>query len=345
MIKYNFKNDYSEGADPRVMEELLEANKFVYDGYGYDTMTEKARETIKKAVGNDNIDINFLSGGTLTNIAGIKTFLRPHESIISADIGHINGHECGAIEATGHKILLVSNKDGKILPQDIENIMEENNNETVTAPKLVYLSNAMENGLTYNKEELTEISKVCKAHNLFLFLDGARLGAALSSLQGNLTLQDISYLVDAFYIGGTKNGILLGEALIVCNDEFKKIIRYTMKQSGAILAKTWTIAVQFYALFKDGLYYELADNGVNQAKIMYDGMRELGFEFGYEFSTNTIFPIMDNDFIKKIGENYLFEEWEKVDSNRTTVRLVTSWATKESAVKEFLKDCREIIGK
>ncbi len=343
MIKYNFKNDYSEGADPRVMEVLVEANKQVYDGYGYDIMTEKARDIIKKEIGNDNVEVNFLTGGTLANLVGIKAFLRPHESIISAEIGHINGHECGAVEATGHKILLVNNEDGKIRPNDIEKILSEYNNEHVTSPKLVYISNAMENGLTYNKEELLAISKACKANNLYLFLDGARLGTAISASKGNLTLKDISDLVDAFYIGGTKNGILLGEALIICNEEVKPYIRHIMKQSGAILAKTWSVAAQFYALFKDGLYYELADNAVDSAKVLYDGMTQLGIKFYCPFSTNAIFPILNNDFMEKIEELYLFEKWCSYDDNSTVIRLVTSWATEKSSVLEFLNDCKKIL--
>ncbi|MEG1311264.1 MAG: aminotransferase class V-fold PLP-dependent enzyme [Romboutsia sp.] len=342
---YSFKNDYSEGAHPQILETLLRTNLEQAEGYGKDIYCEEAEKLIQNKLNNNNVDVHFISGGTQTNLIAISSFLRPYEGAISANTGHIFVNEAGSIEATGHKVISVDVEDGKLRKEDIIHVLSKFPNEHVVKPKLVYISNSTEIGTIYTKEELQGLSKACKDNNLLLFMDGARLGSALSCKENDLTLEDIGKLTDAFYIGGTKNGALLGEALVICNEALQEDFRYNLKQRGAMLAKGRLIGIQFLELFKENLFFEIGKHENDMADILRDGISELGYKYFVNSPSNQIFPIFNNEVIKKLEESYAFNVWEKVDENNTAIRLVTSFATKEEAALEFINDLKKITNK
>jgi threonine aldolase len=288
------------------------------------------------------VDIHFIPGGTLTNLIAISAFLRPHEAAISAVTGHINVHETGAIEATGHKVFTLPGREGKLSPSDLKEALDYHTDEHMVKPKLVYISNSTEIGSIYTKGELEALSSFCREHDLILFMDGARLGAALTSEANDLALSDLVELVDAFYIGGTKNGALIGEALVICSDNLKADFRYHIKQKGALLAKGRLMGIQFRELFRDDLFFSLAKHANGLAGKMQEGLRELGVSFLLRSPTNQIFPIFPNEIIAKLEEKYLFLVWEKVDADHAAIRLVTSWSTPADMVDRFLEDVRRI---
>ncbi|BDU51026.1 threonine aldolase family protein [Haliovirga abyssi] len=339
---YNFKDDYSEGAHERILKALIDTNFEQQNGYGNDEYSEKAKQLLKNKMNNKELDIHFLSGGTQTNLIAISSMLRSYESVIALETGHISVHETGAIEATGHKVNTVKSSDGKITVDLIKSVLDLHIDEHMVKPKMVFISNSTEIGTIYKKKELEKISNFCKNNNLYLYLDGARLGAGLCSEESDLTLEEISNLVDVFYIGGTKNGALLGEALVIINSELKKDFRYYLKQRGALLAKGRIIGIQFLELFKDELYFELATHANLMAKKLSVEIKKLGYKFLSESTTNQIFPIFSNKVIEKIGDKYGFHIWEKIDNNSSTIRLVTSWATKEEMVDKFISDLSKI---
>ncbi len=343
MEKYIFKIDYADGAHESVIKALTQLNSGRYDGYGHDDVTSEAVEIIRKEIGDPEASVNFISGGTQTNLIACKTFLRSYEAVISAHIGHINVNECGAVESTGHKVISVQCKDGKLTPENIQVVCDSHNTEHMLKPRMVYLSNTLENGLVYNKAELEAISKKCKENNLYLYLDGARLAQALASDKCDLTLKDIAKLCDAFYIGGTKNGMLYGEALIISNPRAKKYIRHIMKQSGAVLSKTWVMAIQFKVLFETGLFYELGKIANERARQIYNGLTEIGVDFYDDFSSNQIFPIFEDKVLEKLSEKYVFQVWAKVSERKKAVRIATTFNTSEDIVEQLVKDTREII--
>lgn len=342
---YSFKNDYSEGAHPRILEALVESNMEQMEGYGEDTYCLKAIELLKQKIGIENIDIHLLTGGTQTNLTSISAFLRPHEAAIAACTGHILVHETGAIEATGHKIISLPTEDGKLTPDKIQTALTAHTDEHMVKPKLVFISNTTEIGSIYNKKELESISRFCRENNLILYMDGARLGSALSSDENDLTLSDLASLVDAFYIGGTKNGALIGEALLICRDSLKEDFRFHMKQKGALLAKGRLIGIQFLELFRDNLYFDLAAHANSMAGMIKGALNNEGFKFLTHSPSNQIFPILPNKVIEELEKKYSFYVWEKIDENNSAIRLVTSWATKKEAVEAFIKDIKNILKK
>ncbi|MEG2935942.1 MAG: low specificity L-threonine aldolase [Clostridium sp.] len=335
---YSFKNDYSEGAHPRILEALIKTNLEQTAGYGLDEYSEAAIEHIKEKIESNDAEVHLLVGGTQTNLIAMAAFLRSHEAVISAETGHVLVHETGAIEATGHKVISVPSQDGKLKVGDIVKVVEQHTDEHMVKPRLVYISNPTEIGTIYKKEELKSISKVCKELNLILYVDGARLGSALCSLENDLNLSNLARLTDAFYIGGTKGGALMGEALVICKESLKKEFRFHIKQRGGMFAKGRILGIQFLELFKDDLYLELASHANKMADILREGIKAAGFELMIETSTNQVFPIFSNDLIEKLEENYGFLLWEKVDKERSAVRLVTSWATKEEEVKRLVEE-------
>lgn len=337
---YSFKNDYSEGTHPRILAALSQSNLEQVEGYGEDSYTLKAIELLKQKIKRSDIDIHLLTGGTQTNLTALSAFLRPHEAVISANTGHILVHETGAIEATGHKIIPVDVKDGKLSPTHIKTVLDAHTDEHMVKPKLVFISNPTEIGSIYNRSELESISKFCKENNLFLYVDGARLGSALCSREETIELSDLAALVDAFYIGGTKNGAMLGEALVICRDSLKEDFRFHMKQKGALLAKGKILGIQFLELFKDDLYFELAVHANEMADMIKKEISKEGYGFLTNSPTNQIFPILPNWLISKLQEKYSFYIWEKIDDNNSAVRLVTSWATTEVAVSDFINDMK-----
>lgn len=338
--KYSFKDDYSEGAHPNILKALAEANSTQEVGYGNDQYSLKATKMIKQKLGNKDADIHFVSGGTQANLIVLASLLKPYESVISANSGHINIHEAGAVEATGHKINTAESSDGKLTVDKIKNILAQHTDEQMVKPKAVFISNATEIGTIYLKEELESISKFCKFNNLFLYLDGARLGSALVSDKSDLSLSDIAKLTDVFYIGGTKNGALLGEAIVIVNNDLKENFRFCLKQRGALLAKGRVLGLQFLELFKNDLYFELARHANNMAIKLAEGIRNRGYNFLSDIYSNQIFPIFPDRLIEKLDKKYGFYVWFKIDKNNSAVRLVTSWATKESAVDDFLEDLK-----
>ncbi len=345
IYKYRFFDDYSEGAHPRVLEALSTTNLSQEEGYGMDSFSERARKLLKEKVGNPNADVHFVETGSQANLITISSYLRPYESVIAADSGHINIHETGALEASGHKIHMISASDGKITPEQIRVIVEAHTDEHMVKPRIVYISQATEVGTIYKKAELQAISNYCKENSLFFYIDGARLGSAIVSSESDTTLSDFSKLADAFYIGGTKNGLLLGEAVIVNRHPYQENFRYHIKQHGALLAKGRVLAVPFIELLKDDLYFALAKNANAMAAKLAKGIRGMGYSFLTNSHTNQIFPIFPNALIGKLKMTYGFHVWSKMDNDTSAVRLVTSWATEERAVNDFIADLRRQTGR
>ena len=339
----SFKNDYSEGAHENIINLLVKSNLEQVDGYGEDKYSIIAKEKIKKAIKNDNADIHFISGGTQANLTVISSILKPYESVIAAKTGHICVHETGAIEATGHKINEIETENGKLYPEIILPVVEAHSDEHMVKPKLVFISNSTEIGTVYTKEELVNLSEFCKNNDLYLYLDGARLGSALTSEGNDLLLSDLANLADVFYIGGTKNGALLGEAIVIINNELKENFRFNLKQKGALLAKGRLIAIQFVELFTNDLFFKLATHANLMAKIISDEIKELGFEFLTDSKSNQIFPILPNKLINKLEKDYNFYIWQKINNDTSAIRLVTSWATKELNVDRFIEDIKKYM--
>jgi threonine aldolase len=340
---YSFKNDYSEGAHPSILNALIESNHIQEDGYGEDRFTQKAIELLKQKMGRTDIDIHLLSGGTQTNLTALSAFLRPHEAAIAASTGHILTHETGSIEATGHKVISIEAADGKLTPSYIKSVLDAHTDEHMVKPKLVYISNTTEIGTLYKKNELEQLKDFCQANNLILFMDGARLGSALTSTENDLELSDLPALVDAFYIGGTKNGALIGEALVICRDSLKEEFRFHMKQKGALLAKGRLLGIQFVELFRDNLFFDLADHANRMAGYLKDEIMKANIPFLTQSPSNQLFPILPNSLITELQKNYSFLIWEKVDSDHSAIRLVTSWATKEEEVQAFILEMKRIL--
>ncbi|WP_099187823.1 threonine aldolase family protein [Tepidibacter mesophilus] len=338
---YSFKNDYSEGAYPKILNALIESNMTQEEGYGYDRHTQNAVSKIKNLIHNKNVDVHLISGGTQTNLTAIGAFLKPHEACISTNTGHIAVNETGAIEYTGHKVITVDSDDGKIYPDKIENILDSHSNEHVVKPKLVYISNPTELGTIYTKEELKNLNEFCKSNNLILYADGARLGSAICAKGADLTLSDMCNFTDAFFIGGTKNGALLGEALVIKNENLKEDFRYHIKQKGALLAKGRLLGIQFEQLFTDNLYFELANHANEMAYLLNAGLKESNCKFLIDSPTNQIFPILENKIIERLEQKFNFYTWKKIDNNHSAIRLVTSWATKKEAVLEFINEFKK----
>lgn len=331
-----FRNDYSLGAHPRVLQALTDTNMIHTVGYGLDEYCDEARKVIKELCKAPQADAHFLMAGTQTNLTALSAFLRPHHAIIAADTAHICVHETGSIEATGHKIYHVPNVDGKIRPEQIAEVVELHTDEHMVKPKLVYISNTTEIGTVYSKDEIERLRVICDRYGLYLFCDGARMGCALTCEEAGLTLADMAALTDAFYIGGTKNGAMMGEALVISNPALQEDFRYIIKQRGGMLAKGRLLGVQFLELLKDGLYFELADHANKMAHRIQNGMIEKGYEFSGNSTTNQIFPIIKNDQLETLAEKVSFEVWGKHDDEHTIIRFVTSWGTTEAEIEELL---------
>ncbi|PHR28762.1 MAG: threonine aldolase [Desulfotalea sp.] len=333
---YSFKNDYSEGAHPNILHALLKHNTTQEEGYGDDRHTKNAIAVLRTLLGDKSADVHLLAGGTQTNLIAISSFLRPHEACITVSSGHIATHETGAIEATGHKLLTVSSPNGKLSPELIEPVLAEHHFEHMVKPRLVYISNPTELGTVYDRSELETLHKYCQGKNLLIYMDGARLGAVLTCKAAQLSLADIYRLTDAFFLGATKNGALLGEALIIQNPDLQKDVRYLIKQRGGLLAKGRVLGIQFEELFSNKLYFELAEHANNMAQHLVTELKGVGCGFWIESPTNQIFPIIDNRVIEELSKTFEFYIWAKIDTEHSVIRLVTSWATPITAVTEFV---------
>lgn len=341
-----FHNDYSEGCHEKVLEVLNRTNMEQTPGYGKDAYCQKAAEKIRAACGNEELSVHFLVGGTQTNLTVIAAALRPHQGVLGANSAHINVHETGAIEATGHKVLWLPSEDGKITARQVAKTAEEHRAdaslEHTVQPKMVYISNPTELGTLYTLAELESLADTCRKYGLYLFLDGARLGYGLAARGNDVTLPDLARLCDVFYIGGTKVGALFGEAVVIANPAIAEDFRYLIKQRGGLLAKGRLLGVQFDALFTDELYLQISARADRLADQLRETLRELGYPFLVEGTTNQIFSIMPDNVLAKIGEKYTFTEQERIDESYRAVRFCTSWATEQENVDALCADLRQI---
>lgn len=330
----SFENDYSEGCHPRILEAMAHTNIEGNFGYSRDPHSAHAHELIRAAVGRPDADVHILVGGTQTNATAISAFLRPYEAAVSAASGHICTHETGAIEATGHKCIACPPVDGKLTPGAVRAAVAAHPDEHMVKPRLVYVSQSSEIGTVYMLDELRALRAVCDELGLYLYLDGARLGPALDA--SDVTLPDLGALCDAFYIGGTKNGALMGEALVIVNDALKPDFRYSIKQRGGMLAKGWLLGLQFEVLMQDGLYEELGRHANAVGRRLRDGIAALGYPFACASNTNQQFPILPNTVLERLKNDFTWEVMSRPDAAHTEIRLVTSWATPESHADAFV---------
>ncbi len=333
----NFESDYNNGAHSEILRRLCETNNEILTGYGEDKYCASAKEKIKKACGRDNAQVFFTVGGTQTNTIVIDALLRGYEGVVSVNTGHINGHEAGAIEFTGHKVLALPHTLGKLEPTTLRNYLKEfyldENHEHTVFPGMVYISHPTEYGTLYSKSELTELSEICKEYDIPLYLDGARLGYGLMSTGTDVTLQDIASLCDAFYIGGTKVGALCGEAVVFTHGNAPKHFFTSIKQHGGVMAKGRLIGVQFDTLFTDDLYFKISRHAIEMADRMRAIFSQKGYEFFIETITNQIFIVLDDDKYKALCEKVASGFWERLDDGRTVVRFASSWATTNEQVE------------
>ena len=333
MIRFN--NDYSEACHPRILEALAASNLEGNTGYSTDAHTAHAKALIRAAAGCPDADVYMMVGGTQTNTVAIAGFLRPWQAAIAADTGHICVHETGAIEASGHKCIACPNVDGKLTPEAIRAVCAEQSGVVhMVQPGLVYISETTELGTLYTFAELQALRRVCDECGLILYIDGARVGSALAT--GRITLPQIAQVADAFYIGGTKNGALFGEALVICNDKLKENFAYNIKQRGALLAKGWLLSVQFEVLLQEDLFVELARHANAQSIRLRDGIAALGYDFANQSETNQQFPLLPDNVVAALAKDFGFELQAKPDDAHTVIRLVTSWATQPADVDAFL---------
>lgn len=337
----SFKNDYSEGAHNIILERMTKENLIQNVGYGEDEHCKKAAEYIKKQLQCFDCDVHFLVGGTQTNLVMISHCLKPYQAVIAADSGHINVHETGAIEATGHKVIAMPSKEGKLTIETVKKALEIHTDEHMVQPKMVYVSNPTEVGTLYTKKELQELHNFCKEHHLIFYLDGARMASAIASKYNDIAFADYANLVDVLYLGGTKCGALFGEALIMFQREWNEDFRFSIKQKGAMLAKGWLLGMQFEALFESDLYQKIGEHANAMAEKIKNAIAQKGYSFQFPPCSNQLFPIFPDDVLQKLEKEFLFTIWEKVDDKHTTIRIVTSWATKEENVQKLIKLIQE----
>ena len=341
-----FHNDYSEGCHAKVLEKLIATNLEQTPGYGEDHYCAEAADMIRKACGREDLAVHFLVGGTQANLTVIAAALRPHQAAVCADSGHINTHETGAVEATGHKVIALPSVAGKITAEQVRNVVEmhraSGSFEHEAQPKLVYLSTPTELGTLYNLTELEALSKTCKELGLYLFVDGARLAYGLAAADNDVTLPDLARLCDVFYIGGTKVGALFGEAVVISNPALKEDFRYLIKQRGGMLAKGRLLGVQFAALFENGLYFELGKNAVRLADQIRDTFDKLGVSYLVPGTTNQLFPILSDSFLNELAKNFMFIDMERIDENHRAVRFCTSWASTQENVDALCNELERI---
>ena len=337
-----FQNDYSEGAHPNVLRALCDTNLCVTAGYGLDDDCRRAADAIRARFACPDADVHFLVGGTQTNQLAAAAFLRPWEAMVAADTGHVNVHETGAIEATGHKVIAMPGTDGKLTPAAIADAAAQHcaapgvYDEHMVLPRMAYISDTTELGTVYTKAELTALRAACDAHGLYLYLDGARLAQALTAAGNDLQPEDLPRLCDAFYIGGTKNGLLFGEAVVITNNDLKPHFRNMIKQRGGMFAKGFLFGVQFGAYFKDGLWLEMARHAVSQAQRIAKAAEEKGYTLYAKSPTNQVFIVLSHEKIAELEMKFAFEAFGHVDDEHEAMRFVCSWATKEESVDALI---------
>lgn len=335
-----FRSDYSLGAHPKVLEALTATNMEHTDGYAEDKFSYETADMIREMIGKPDAHIHFMVGGTPTNTITIAAALRPYEGVISPDTGHIYVHETGSVEATGHRVFAAPTNDGKLRPADIEKVLLHHEDEHTIIPKMVYITHPAENGSIYTKAELEALSACCKKHDLLFYVDGARLGTALTWPGNDVTLKDLANLTDAFYIGGTKIGALFGEALVILNDNINDHFRYMIKRACALLAKGRLIAIQLKALLEggeDSLYYQLSRHENELAIKLSKGVQEKGYKLWIPHQTNQVFVILPNEKIAELEKDFFFYTWTPYDENNSVIRLVLNWGSTEEDVNSLLE--------
>lgn len=340
-----FRNDYSEGAHPKVLQALVETNLVSTPGYGCDEYCACARELLRERFACPNADVHFLVGGTQTNLTAAAAFLRPWEAIIATDTGHIAVHETGAIEATGHKVYVVPGVDGKLAPDAIRTAVRDHQTGTeehMVLPRMVYVSDSTELGTIYTRAELQALSDTCRELGLYLYLDGARMAMALTAQGNDLVPEDFAQLCDAFYLGGTKNALLFGEALVIVNNALKPYFRNVMKQHGGMLAKGRLLGVQFTAILQDDLWLQTARHANELAQRLAAALTAMGVPLYAASPTNQVFPIFTNAQVEALRQNFSFEFIARVDENHSAIRFVTSWATRPEDVETLLEAVRSL---
>lgn len=334
-----FLNDYSEGAHPKVLEHLVKSNMEQLDAYGSDSYSESAREKIKKACQCENAEVHFLTGGTQSNMIVISSLLRTYQGVVAVESGHINGHEAGAIEGSGHKVLAVPGVDGKLQVDTLKDMLKsfyhDESHTHMVYPGMVYISHPTEYGTLYSKSELQGIYDVCKEYEMPLFIDGARLGYALATPESDVSLPDLCKLCDVFYIGGTKVGALCGEAVVFTHGNTPAHFMTYVKQRGALLAKGRVNGVQFDALFTDDLYLQISKNAIDMANKIKASLRDKGYRFYLDSPTNQIFVVLDKEQQERLASEVAFSLWEWLDDEHAVVRFATSWATTEEQVEKL----------
>lgn len=340
----NLRNDYCYIAHPRIIEKMNKLSSETFVGYGLDECSVRAKKLILDLVDNPESDIHFLVGGTITNKVLISHILKPYEAVISADTGHINVHETGTIEQSGHKVLTMPNRNAKVYKEGIISLVNSHTDEHMVKPKMVYISQSTEYGTIYSFEELQEISNVCKELGLYFFIDGARLGSALMSKGNNITLKDFGKLCDAFYIGGTKNGAMLGEALIINNPKLNVEIRYSIKHLGGMYAKGFIAGIQFETLFEDGLFFEIAKKENELADLLREELVNIGLELFNDSPTNQVFVVFEKEAAKKIKEKIMCEVFEDY-GNKECLRFVTHYNLEKKDIISAINIIKSIVTK
>lgn len=347
----NLSCDYCEGCHEKILQRIAETNMIQAPGYSLDDFCASATKLIRKECEDDSVAVHYLVGGTQTNLVMIAAALRPHQGVVGATTCHLNVHETGAIEGTGHKVITLPspNNDGKITAAQVEEVISLHRNDEgffhAVQPKMVYISQPTELGTLYTKEELTSLSETCRRLGLYFYVDGARLGYGLACEENDVSIADLAHLTDAFYIGGTKIGALFGEALVIVNPELKEDFRYIIKQRGALLAKGRLLGIQFETLFQDGLYVEVAKTADQLAQRLQQTIEELGFPLMVKSPTNQIFPIFPDELLEKLGEKYVYSYQCRIDETHSAVRLCTSWGTRPEFVDEFCRDLRALAAR
>ena len=345
MIRFN--SDYQEGAHPRILQRMLQTNLEQHPGYGEDECCAEARAMIQRACEAPEVDVHFLVGGTQTNFTFLAAALRCYQGAVCADTAHIAVHETGSVEATGHKVITLPQRDGKITAAQVDECcrlhFSDGSHEHMVMPKVVYLSESTELGTVYTRAELTEMRAICDKWKLWLYVDGARLGYAMASEACDVDLPFLARTADAFYIGGTKQGALFGEALVIVNDALKPDFRYVLKQKGGMLAKGWLLGIQFSELFRDGLYFELSDHAQALAMRLKAALTEWNVPFLVDSPTNQQFPVLPDAVLDALAEKYSFSEQQRVDATHRAVRFCTSWATQQAQLDALISDLRALL--
>ena len=336
---FSFECDYHEGAHPRILQRLIDINLEQLPGYGEDEYSARAKQRIREACGCPEADVFFFGGGTQTNVTVIDAITETYEGVVSAETGHVNCHEAGGVEFTGHKVLTVPSRDGKVAPEDLQALLDtfygDEAWEHIVFPGALYVSHPTELGTLYTKAELKALAEICHKYDMPFFLDGARLGYGLMADGTDVTLHDIAEITDVFYIGGTKVGALCGEAVVFPKGNAPKHFFTIMKQRGAVFAKGRVPAVQFDVLFEDGLYYELGKNGIEKAKMIKKVFTDRGFPLYTDSPTNQQFFILEDSFADKLREQVFFETSRRLDENHIVARFCGSWATTEEQVNRL----------